>query len=56
VTLVIPRKPARDRPIMVVGALGGDVLTVRDCHSGSERGPFAAGSAFMRLKPGGLDQ
>jgi hypothetical protein len=55
VTLVIPRETPGDR-VIVMGALAGDVLTVRDCHMGSEPGPFADGSAFMRLKSGGLDQ
>jgi hypothetical protein len=56
VSLMITREPAIERPLMVMGELAGDVLTVRDCHVGTEPGPFAAGSAFIRHRPGGPNQ
>ena len=48
VTLVIPR--ANERSLMVMGALAADVLTVLECYAGTEPGPFAARTAFIRLK------
>jgi hypothetical protein len=48
VTLVIPR--ANEPSLMVLGDVATDVLTVRECHAGTEPGPFAAGAAFVRLK------
>lgn len=56
VTLVIPREPTNGRPLMVMGEVADDVLTIRDCRAGTERGPFAAGSAFRRLHSGGLEE
>jgi hypothetical protein len=52
VTLVIPREPTDAHPLMVLGQLAGDVLTVIECHAGTETGPFAAHTAFLRLKTG----
>lgn len=46
VTLEIPRAP---RAVWVVGELSGDVLTVRDCYSGADSGPFAVGTTFERV-------
>jgi len=37
---------------MVIGDRAGDVLTVVECHAGTAPGPFAASTAFLRLKPG----
>jgi len=48
VTLVIPR--ANEHALMIMGELAGDVLTVVECHAGTEPGPFAARTAFRRLK------
>ena len=52
VAMVIPREPTTSRPVTVMGEVADDVLTVRDCHAGTEPGPFAAGSAFRRLQSG----
>ena len=52
VTLVIPRQPTNARPLMVTGDLAGDVLTVLECHAGTEPGPFVARTAFLRIKAG----
>jgi len=52
VTLVIPRQPTNARPLMVRGDLAGDVLTVLECHAGTEPGPFVARTAFLRIKAG----
>ena len=49
VSLEIPRASAEGSTVMVMGELAGDVLTIRDCHSGAEAGPFASGTAFERV-------
>jgi hypothetical protein len=51
VTLEIPRESASQFAIMVVGELAGDVLTVHDCYSGTNAGPFASGTRFERVAP-----
>lgn len=56
VTMVIPREPTVSRPLLVMGEVTDDVLTVRDCSVGTEPGPFAPGSAFRRLQSGGPNQ
>ena len=50
VTLVIPREPTNARPLMVRGDLAGDVLTILECHAGTEPGPFVARTPFLRIK------
>lgn len=49
VSLEIPRASTEGSAVMVMGELAGDVLTIRDCHSGVEAGPFASGTAFERV-------
>jgi len=49
VSLEIPRASTEGSTVMVMGELAGDVLTIRDCHSGAEAGPFASGTAFERV-------
>jgi hypothetical protein len=49
VTLEIPRASPSQVAVMVVGELAGDVLTVHDCYSGADAGPFASGTTFVRV-------
>jgi hypothetical protein len=49
VTLEIPRQPPGQAAVMVAGELAGDVLTVHDCYSGGDAGPFASGTTFQRV-------
>jgi hypothetical protein len=49
VMLEIPRQSPVQVAVMVVGELAGDVLTVHDCYSGADSGPFASGTAFERV-------
>ena len=49
VTLEIPRSSPSQLAVMVVGELAGDVLTVHDCYSGADAGPFASGTTFERV-------
>jgi len=49
VSLEIPRASTEGSTVMVMGELAGDVLTIRDCYSGAEAGPFASGTAFERV-------
>ncbi len=49
VTLEIPRASPSQVAVIVVGELGGDVLTVHDCYSGADAGPFASGTTFERV-------
>jgi hypothetical protein len=49
VTLEIPRASPSQLAVMVVGELAGDVLTVHDCYSGADAGPFASGATFERV-------
>lgn len=48
VTIRIPREPADDHPLMIIGEVSGDVLTVLDCRAGADTGPFAPQSLFIR--------
>jgi len=52
VILAIPRAPSNGQPLKVMGKLAGDVLTVVECYAGTEPGPFAASTAFLRLRTG----
>jgi len=49
VTLEIPRHAPGQSAVTVVGELAGDVLTVHDCYSGVDAGPFASGTTFVRV-------
>jgi|SRR5690349_3516303 len=50
VTLAIARTHAQ--PVVVMGEVAEGVLMVHDCYAGTESGPFAAGSVFLRGKAG----
>ena len=49
VTLEIPRHSRGQSAVMVVAELAGDVLTIHDCYSGADSGPFASGTTFERV-------
>ena len=49
VSLEIPRASTGGSTVMVMGELAGDVLTIRNCYSGADPGPFAIGTAFERV-------
>jgi hypothetical protein len=49
VTLEIPRRSPSQVAVTVMAELVGDVLTVRDCYSGADAGPFASGTTFERV-------
>lgn len=49
VTLEIPRQLPGQVSVMVMGELVGDALTVHDCYSGADSGPFASGTTFERV-------
>jgi len=49
VTVLIPRTTPSGPTFTIVGALSGDVLTVRESRLGAEPGPFPTGSRFERV-------
>jgi hypothetical protein len=49
VTLEIPRRSPGQVTVTVMAELVGDVLTVHDCYSGVDSGPFAIGTTFERV-------
>jgi hypothetical protein len=49
VTLEIPRQLPAQVAVTVMAELVGDVLTVHDCYSGADAGPFASGTTFERV-------